>query len=160
VKASRRSWSIVGALVVAALTVAGVLLYRSQHTQTTPPTLTASVEGRSITVDAKDYCDLQLQNCRHGDIAQLPMRAGDTLTLALPHDVVDAPWWLIAVYRAPDGTSKADTRYFRPGETAKVTVPSTPEQALAGVEIHLPAAVVDHSGDPYSRALWAVDTSS
>jgi hypothetical protein len=125
------------------------------------PEITAYAYGETITVGPAEYCSLDLQECQHGELANLDVPAGQPLQLSLPKEIADAPWRLVMVYQGPDGDLAPQERYFTSGEADAVTVTSdrSPAWQLNGVEIQLPSAVVDENGLPHARAVWAIKTA-
>ncbi|NUS42881.1 MAG: DUF2771 domain-containing protein [Mycobacteriaceae bacterium] len=148
-------------LAVAGVVAAAVFIARDRRGTPAPPELTASAQGRSITVAPLKYCSLELTDCADGATAELAVPPEHPLRLTLPAAVTDAPWRLIAVYRGADGKPVPEEHTYPKGGGAEITVRSTatPPLPLSGVEIQIPSRVVDRDGIPYARGIWSIKTS-
>lgn len=154
--------SIIAALVVvaAAFTVAMVAIIGKADAK--PITITAFAKNKAVTVAPYVYCDVYLNGCdeEDGNLTELDVPAGLPLQLSVPTDVSKAPWRLLAVYQAKDGQTFVNPQTFEPGASSAVTVPTTQDLQLIGIEIQLPGAVTDQSGIPLAHAAWGIKTAS
>ncbi|MEV0947788.1 DUF2771 domain-containing protein [Rhodococcus sp. NPDC049939] len=150
--------STVGLLVVL-VAVAGVVYALVRNLPPRLPEITAFAHDRTERVVPLGYCNLYLEDCAGGGITELDVPPGYPLQLSMPPEIVNAPWRLFAIYEDPSGNAIIMEQTHRAGETHAVTVPSSEELQLAGVEIQLPSAVVDEEGLPHARAVWSIKTA-
>lgn len=152
---------IVVVLIVAAVAFAAVLTVLIRDAEKRPPEVAAYAHGKSITVPPLQYCDLYLENCVNGELAELDVPLGYPLQLSLPPEITNAPWHLVMIFEGPDGEIVPEERDYAPGEASAVTVRSAqqPPLQLDGIEIQLPSAVVDETGLPYAHAVWSIKTA-
>jgi hypothetical protein len=146
-------------LVVAAVAFVGVLYALIRDSDPRLPEITAFAHGHAEQVAPLAFCNLYLENCETGRLAELNVPPGSALQLSLPQEIVDAPWRMVVVYQDPSGQVVVQERAHRAGETRAVTVQSTEELQLAGVEIQLPSAVIDEQGLTQARAAWSIKTA-
>lgn len=147
--------------LVVVIAAAAIVVNAIANSEERSPQITAYAYGETITVGPTGYCSLDLRECTHGELVNLNVPAGQPLQLSLPKEIADAPWRLVMVYQSPDGDIAPQERYYQSGEADAVTVVSdkSPAWQLNGVEIQLPSAVVDESGLPHARAVWAIKTA-
>ena len=152
---------IVVVLIIVLVAFVAVLTVLIRDAGEHRPEVTAYAHGKSITVPPLRYCNLYLEDCVDGELAELDVPADYPLQLSLPPEIANAPWRLITVFEGPTGELVTEERYYAPGEAAAVTVRSTqhPSLQLNGVEIQLPSAVIDEEGLPQAHATWAIKTS-
>ncbi|NLU82427.1 DUF2771 domain-containing protein [Rhodococcus sp. HNM0569] len=149
--------AIAAALVVALVVFVSVLVVLIRGSDPRPVSVTAYSHGSTVEVTPYLYCTVNLEDCsEEGTIAPLDVPAGMPLQLSLPSEISSAPWRLLTVYQGPNGEPVVQARIYLSNDASAVTVPSTPELPLVGVEIQLPSAVVDEQGQPKARAVWAV----
>lgn len=123
------------------------------------PEITFYADGHTVVQGPLRYCDLEFLDCVDGAIGDLAVPPGYPLQISVPSEVADAPWRLITVYGAADGTVQTQDQYFRSGERLAVTVRlDDPQAQLLGVEIQLPSGATDDAGNPFSRATWSLRT--
>ncbi|RJO78793.1 DUF2771 domain-containing protein [Nocardia panacis] len=156
---------VVAALVVGAAAFVGILALAVHRAPERDPQITAYAHGRAITVAPYEYCTVRMQDCRHGETAQLPVPSGYPLQISLPKQVTEAPWLAQLIYELP--TSERVARVishadYAPG-TVSLTIPSRPEPGLhlIGVEFQLPilARDVDTGREFYlPHARWSINT--
>ncbi|MFD4367151.1 DUF2771 domain-containing protein [Rhodococcus sp. NPDC058521] len=150
---------VAAGLLVVAVAFGAVITLLVRGAESTPPELTAYAHGKSIQVAPLAHCSLYLEDCVEGDTAELDVPVGYPLQISVPKAISEAPWRIVEVYASPEGEPVLDARNFTPGSTTSVTVESTEEQQLVGVEIQLPSAVVDDQGFPHVRAVWSIATA-
>ncbi|WP_072687217.1 DUF2771 domain-containing protein [Rhodococcus marinonascens] len=146
-------------LVVVLVAFVGVLYTLVRDSPTRLPVITAFAHDRSEQVIPFGYCNLYLEDCESGGITELDVPPGYPLQLSLPPEIVNAPWRIFALYQDASGGPVILEKTHRAGETRAVTVPSSEDLQLAGVEIQLPSAVVDEEGLPHARAVWSIKTA-
>ncbi len=147
------------ALVVVVAGVAATVWKLVDSAEPTLPTITAYAQGETVTVDPAQHCNLYLEDCVENPIGRLDVPAGYPLQLSLPSEIADAPWRIITVYGdTQTGQTYIEGAMFEAGARRTLTVKSSPELQLLGVEIQLPSAVVDEAGEPIAHAVWAVKT--
>lgn len=150
---------VVAALVVVAAAVAVTVWKLVDSAEPSLPSITAFARGNSETVQPAQHCNLYLEDCVENPITELDVPAGYPLQLSLPAEIADAPWRMITVYGdTRTGQTYIDGKMFESGVRRAVTVESSPELQLLGVEIQLPSAVVDEAGEPIAHAVWAIQT--
>ncbi|PBC46645.1 hypothetical protein CJ179_26665 [Rhodococcus sp. ACS1] len=146
-------------LIVVLVAFVGVVYTLVRNSSPRLPEITAFAHDRAEQVAPLGYCNLYLEDCETGDIAELDVPPGSSLQLSLPQEIVDAPWRMLIVYQDPSGQLLVQEQAHRAGETRAVTVPSSEDLQLAGVEIQLPSAVVDEQGLTQARAAWSIKTA-
>ncbi|EOM77855.1 DUF2771 domain-containing protein [Rhodococcus rhodnii] len=159
--AKRTLTLIAVALVVVLIAFTTVMVVLIRGSDSEPARITAYTHGTTSEVAPYVYCGIYLDECVGDEESTfLDVPPGMPLQLSLPSEISDAPWLLIAAYMAPDGTGIAAPSSYAAGEAAAVTVPSSEEFPLIGVEIRLPSAVIDENENPQARAVWSVATAS
>ena len=157
---TRRIAFILGALlVVVAVAFGAVMIVLVRAAPPAEPTITAYSYGRAGPVPPLRYCSIDLTACSTGATVDLEVPAGQPLQLSLPDAIAAAPWHLITVHQRADGTVVTTDRQYRTGEATAVTVESSRDLQLNGVEIQLPSAAVDRAGLPIARAVWSIKTA-
>ncbi|AOW94987.1 hypothetical protein BFN03_13900 [Rhodococcus sp. WMMA185] len=146
-------------LVVALVAFVGVIYTLVRNSPDRLPEITAFAHDRTERVSPLAYCNLYLEDCQSFGVTELDVPPGYPLQLSLPPEIVDAPWRIFALYQDPSGAPVILQQAYRAGEKRAVTVPSSEELQLAGVEIQLPSAVVDQEGLPHARAVWSIKTA-
>lgn len=146
-------------LVVILVAFVGILYTLIRESAPRPPSITAFAHRTSLQVEPLEYCNLYLEDCTSGTIAELDVPVGYPLQLSLPQEIVDAPWRIVIVYQDQSGNLVVQEQAHRAGETRAITIPSTDELQLAGVEIQLPSAVIDEQGLTEAHAVWSIKTT-
>ena len=87
------------------LALAAVALLAAGCGSDTPPEVTFTAAGASVTARPAQYCDLKLTDCKDDAAApvQLVVPAGTPLEVAVPDGVADAPWHVVFSYRNAAG---------------------------------------------------------
>ncbi|WP_020476840.1 MULTISPECIES: DUF2771 domain-containing protein [unclassified Rhodococcus (in: high G+C Gram-positive bacteria)] len=146
-------------LMVVLVAFVGVLYALVRNSSPRLPEITAFAHNRAEQIPPLAYCNLYLEDCTTGDLAELDVPPGSSLQLSLPQEIVDAPWRMLVVYQDASGQVVVQEQAHRAGETRAVTVPSSDDLQLAGVEIQLPSAVIDEQGLTKARAAWSIKTA-
>ncbi|QNG21137.1 DUF2771 domain-containing protein [Rhodococcus triatomae] len=149
--------AVAAGLLVTLVAFTAVLTVLIRNSDPRPVTVTAFADGTSVTVPPFQYCTMDLQDCTEGDVTILELRPGSPLQLSLPSEVSSVRWRLLAVYETADGGT-VEEQLFAPGDASAVTVPSSIENPLIGVEIQLPSSVVDEQERPFVHAVWSIQT--
>ena len=87
------------------LVLAAVALLAAGCGSGTPPEVTFTAAGTSVTARPAQYCDLKLTDCSDDAAApvQLAVPAGAPLQVAVPDGVAEAPWHVVFSYRNATG---------------------------------------------------------
>lgn len=144
--------------------VAIVVGLRAEHSAA--PQLTAYADGRTVSVPAYRYCPVQEPLCdsERGPTVSVPVRENHPLQLSVPTEVSGAPWLLASFYDAGSSLVEYD-QWFDSGQApSAVTVAPFDNEGrpLVGVEVRLPAGVVDlDTGQEtiVSHAVWSIKTT-
>lgn len=160
----------VGLAVLAVYVVAPWFQGSESETDAERPRITASAGGVSVAVEPFIYCEVTRPDICDppGETVELPVAAGQELTVALPESLSDAPWILATFYVDPAAPDAEDSlqggeQLFAPGTETSVSVPDIDEQGrvLAGVEVRLPTGLYnpDTKEDTIvTHATWSVAT--
>ena len=132
-----------------------------------PPWLHAYANGRVIEVDPFQYCPLAEPgetppDCIDGGIEDIAVPRDGTLLLSLPADLADAPWRLIAVYLAPDGSEVTEEQQRIGGGQSAIVVPGAigdPAMPLLGVEFQTIGGF-DAEGRAAPNGYWSIKNSA
>lgn len=145
-------------LMVVLVAFVGVMYALIRNSSPRLPEITAFAHNRAEQIPAG-----VLQPVSRGLHDRRPRRTrrapGSSLQLSLPQEIVDAPWRMLVVYQDASGQVVVQQQAHRAGETRAVTVPSSEDLQLAGVEIQLPSAVIDEQGLTQARAAWSIKTA-
>ncbi|MFZ2177228.1 MAG: DUF2771 domain-containing protein [Rhodococcus sp. (in: high G+C Gram-positive bacteria)] len=147
-------------LVIVLVAFVGVVYALVRDSPAEPPVITAFAHDRAAQVTPLVYCSLYLEDCVTSDFAEIDVPAGYPLQLSLPQEIVDAPWRLMAIYQDRAGQLVVREEAHHAGEVHAVTIPSSEDLQLAGVEIQLPSAVIDDRGLTHARAAWSIKTAA
>lgn len=105
----------------------------------TPPEVTFTANGASVTARPTQYCDLKLTDCSADDAApvRLAVPAGTALEVSVPDGVAEAPWHVVFSYRN-EGGEQVDARSpLFPADQQRdytLTLP-TPTDRLVGAQV-------------------------
>ncbi|MFC7448114.1 DUF2771 domain-containing protein [Rhodococcus daqingensis] len=146
-------------LLIALAGFAAVITALVRGADEKPPQITAFAGGKSLEVGPTQYCNLYLEDCVEGPVAELRVPRGNPLQISLPGDISDGLWRVVMVYQLDDGTVGIDERYHSPGEALAITVETPDGMQLNGIEIQQPSAVVNEQGLPLVHATWAIKTA-
>lgn len=87
------------------LALAAVALLVAGCGSDTPPEVTFTAAGSSVTARPTQYCDLKLTDCAADEAApvRLAVPAGTALEVTVPDGVAEAPWHVVFSYRNAAG---------------------------------------------------------
>ncbi|GGN84926.1 DUF2771 domain-containing protein [Nocardia rhizosphaerihabitans] len=154
----------VGLFAVAAVT-AGLVAYAVSKAPEHQPQITAFAHGETITVDPFMYCTVTMQDCRYGEMAELPVQSGKPVQISLPDQISESPWLVQLIYQRPSGEQVDRVLSFAdyPAGIRALTVESQPEPdlRLIGIEVQLPILARDTATGRESyipHAAWSIAT--
>ena len=162
--------AIAGVLVVVGIALLVLKILAPSEEDPERPSITATVDGRSVEVRPFTYCDVKRPDIcdAPGETVDVPVSADQQLEISLPESISSAPWILATFYVDPDAPDadtnlQGDEQYFRPDAQTAVMVPGLDDQgrALAGVEVRLPTGLFnpDTNEDTIvTHATWSVST--
>lgn len=137
---------------VAALTVG--------HESSDVPYLQVASGDKLVRVEPLKYCTIDLTSCE-GSLddpsPRVPVAVGDSVMLSVSEELSVGPWNLIAVYLTENGLEGSATTFASESKRT-VTLSSTKDRILAGVEIQQPSQIEVQDQGFIQRGLWSVDT--
>lgn len=133
------------------------------------PSITATVDGRSVEVAAFTYCEAKRPDICDppGETVQVPVAEGQQLEIAVPDAISSARWLLATFYVDPNAPEaplqEGPEQSFAPGAKDLVSIPDVDDQGrvLAGVEVRLPTGLTNPETQEVtyiSHATWSVAT--
>ncbi|MBT0566404.1 DUF2771 family protein [Williamsia sp. CHRR-6] len=152
--------TVVGVLFVAV--VGGTVAYLSAGEKKDKyPYIQATSGKATVAVPPTKFCDVtDITICPIEDRqpTRFPVQVDSNLLLSLSRGLFDAPWSYVVEYLTPNGFVTEVSRLQKSGTRYALTLQSRPDKILSTVEIQLPSAAVDPSGQQLARAYWGLDT--
>ena len=149
------SFALVGTLGVA-------LLAGCADKPETPPEITFSTDGRTVTVRPFRYCDAEVTECREdrGAVAYLRVPAGLPVDVKVPEDVKATPWSVTIGYVTAAGEQKdLMLGLFTKGEETFTAHAPAPGDTIRTVEVKQAGGRiedVDGQQEVVPRGVWSL----
>lgn len=133
------------------------------------PTVAFTVEDRKVIAKPYLYCDVQVDNCRRDNTAQVSLEVapGTAVRVTVPDEVAKTPWSVVIQYKTAAGEQKPPETVatFAPNkESTFDALPPGPGDQLQTVEVKQAGAklVRDEKGEAaaVSRGVWSAQVTA
>ncbi|WP_035720240.1 DUF2771 family protein [Gordonia shandongensis] len=169
----KKALGVLGAVVAASLAIiVGATAFLVTGAEKPLPKVSVQAGDHLTRVEPGFWCSVTMDSCHGRDdqgkiklrIYQHPVAVGEQVSVSVPIEVSDGPWFLTAEFATPRGVQR-EVWYHSPDTAFTQLLDSEPDRVLLGIDIspisavYIEATPTSPDGDFLPRGNFAVNTS-